>query len=100
MIDPMALDPAFREALDWECFGKYPLIILVCGLIILILDFWEGRKMNVEHKIYEKEEKPKSMEEMLQQTFNEGVKTGVKFALERMQQLQTDIDIITGVKHE
>ena len=56
--------------------------------------------MNVEHKIYEKEEKPKSMEEMLQQTFNEGVKIGVKFALERMQQLQADVNLVTEGKHE
>lgn len=40
MIDPRALDPAVREALDWECFGKYPLIIIVCGIIILLLEIW------------------------------------------------------------
>jgi hypothetical protein len=40
MIDPRALDPAVREALDWECFGKYPAIIIVCGIIILLLEIW------------------------------------------------------------
>ena len=42
-MDSRAFDPAFREALDWECFGKYPLIIIICGLVILILDIWGKR---------------------------------------------------------
>ena len=44
MIDPMALDPAIREALDWECFGKYPVILIACGLILLILQIWENHR--------------------------------------------------------
>ena len=40
-IDPRAFDPTIRESLDYECFMKYPLIIILCGLIILILQIWE-----------------------------------------------------------
>ena len=55
--------------------------------------------MNVEHKISE-ERKPESFEEILQKTFNEGVKTGVRFALEKMQQLQADVNLVTEGKNE
>ena len=45
-IDPRVFDMAYREMLDYECFIKYPAIILACGVIILILDLIEKRRKN------------------------------------------------------
>ncbi len=43
-VDPRVFDPVTREALDYECFAMYPVILIACGLILLILQILENHR--------------------------------------------------------